>query len=157
MDKNMLIGKENRLPWHLPADMKHFRETTMGKPVIMGRKTRESIGNALLNRKNIVLTRRDDYVLEDAFIARSIQGALGEARCGDNEVFVAGGEQVFAETLPLADRLYLTHIDHEFEGDTHFPKVRWADWRIMEAKEGIVDEENHYPHRFVVYDRVKTA
>lgn len=151
MDKNRVIGKDNSLPWKLPADMKRFRQITSGKPVIMGRKTFESIGKPLPNRKNIILTRDKGYKVDGCFTASSVDEALG---CAENpgEVMVIGGEQVFRLFIPIANRLYLTFIDEEFEGDSYFPEFDEKEWKIVK-KEDYVDEESGYRYSFVDLER----
>lgn len=119
-DNNRVIGYENAMPWHLPGDLQYFKEQTMGKPMIMGRKTFESIGRPLPGRRNIVITRNRDYEAEGIEVVYSLDEALQLAQ-GAEEIMIIGGQQIFTESLPIADRLYITHIDHEFVGDTYFP------------------------------------
>ena len=123
MDKNRLIGGENKLLWNIPGELKRFKEITTGHPIIMGRKTHESIGRVLPNRTNIIITRDQDYHVEGAEIAHSLEKALQLAKTkeGGEEVFVIGGGQIYQQALPLADRLYVTVVDGEYEGDTYFP------------------------------------
>ena len=128
MDKNRLIGQGNRLPWRLPADMKHFRRHTLGKPVLMGRKTFESIGKPLPKRTNIILTRDRGYSAEGCIVAHSIEEALDTARTCD-EIMIIGGASIYVLFLPRAHRLYLTYIHDCFEGDIYFPTFNLADWQ----------------------------
>jgi len=122
MARNRVIGRNNKMPWHLPADLRWFRETTMGNPLIMGRKTFESIGHALPGRKNIVVTRQQGFAPAGCVVAHGLRPAI-ELCTGADEVFICGGEAVFREAMALADRIYLTIIDKEFDGDAFFPEV----------------------------------
>lgn len=155
MDRNGLIGRENGMPWRIPRDFAFFKERTMGKTMLMGRKTWESLGSRPLpGRKSIVLTRDPDYRAEGAEIAASPEEALKLAANAD-ELMVIGGAEIYRLTLPLADRLVVTKIDHEFEGDTHFPEIDWNEWREVSSTDGIRDEDNPYDYRFVVYERTE--
>ncbi len=149
---NNAIGKNNQLLWSLPADLKHFRETTSGRTVIMGRKTFESIGRPLPNRRNIVVTRQADYSPEGVEVAHSLEEAIGLIG-GQDEAFVIGGAELYRQALPLADRVYLTRVKGEFEADAFFPELG-PEWREVSRREGIVDEKNALPHAFLVLERV---
>lgn len=152
VDQNRLIGRKGTLPWRLPADVKYFKEITMGHPIVMGRKTWESLPKRPLpGRKNIVLTQNIDYQAPGADIIHD-PGELAN-KVGQEEVFVIGGAQVFSYFLPVADRLYITEIDHVFEGDTYFPQYDVDKWRLVSEREGQINEENHYAHRYLVYER----
>jgi dihydrofolate reductase len=130
---NGVIGAGGRLPWHLPEDLRHFKELTLGHPVIMGRRTWESLGKPLPGRENIVLTRRRGYEAPGAHVAASLEGAL--AFCaGESMVFVIGGSELYAAALPLAHGLVLTEIHRDFEGDTRFPDFDRAAWRETQRK-----------------------
>jgi dihydrofolate reductase len=153
MGRNRVIGKDNSLIWHLPADLKHFKETTMGRPVIMGRKTFESVGKPLPGRTNIIVTRRKGYRAQGCLAAGSVEKAL-ELVAGEPEVFIAGGGEIYRESLPLADRLYITIIDHDFEGDTFFPEFSGKKWKISQEIYHPADDRNKYPMIFRVYKRV---
>lgn len=149
-DKNRVIGYENQMPWHLPGDLKYFKETTMGKPMIMGRKTFESIGKPLPGRRNIVITRNKDYAQEGIEVATSFEEALklaGEVE----EVMIIGGAQIFQMALPIADRLYITHIDYEFKGDTYFPEYG-EEWKVV-SKSEIHKAMEGYTYQYLVYER----
>ena len=170
--KNNVIGGQNKLLWHLPADLKHFKDVTTGHPIIMGRKTFESIGRPLPNRQNIVVTRDAEYAPEGVEVAHSLeeafaltrgvaapaqdsgdpQAASAEGFGGPREVFVIGGGELFRQALPLADRIYLTKIDAEFEGDVFFPELG-PEWREISRQEGTIDENNIYPHAFLMLKR----
>ncbi|MCL1694820.1 MULTISPECIES: dihydrofolate reductase [unclassified Lysinibacillus] len=120
-DNNNVIGYENGMPWHLPGDLKYFKDKTMGKPMIMGRKTFESIGRPLPGRRNIVITRDESYYADGIEVVTSLEGAL--ALAGDvPEIMIIGGEQIFRLSMDIADRLYITKINHAFNGDTYFPE-----------------------------------
>ena len=152
MDRNRLIGRENQLPWHLPADLAHFKQVTMGKPIIMGRKTYESIGRALPGRTNIVLTRSSDFNAEGVLTANTLEQALNHVSAED-EVMIIGGSTIYELTLPRADRLYLTYVEDSFEGDAWFPDFDLEQWHIVASEEHSADEKNSSAYRFVTYAR----
>lgn len=132
-DENRVIGYENDMPWHLPGDLAYFKRTTMGKPIIMGRKTFESIGRALPGRLNIVITRNSDYAAEGITTVSNLSQAIELAKKEHAEIMIIGGGQIFVEALPLAERLYITEIHHQFPGDTYFPA--YADWHEVSSSE----------------------
>ncbi|HWL24032.1 MAG TPA: dihydrofolate reductase [Ureibacillus sp.] len=149
-DKNRVIGYENKMPWHLPGELNYFKETTMGKPMIMGRKTFESIGRPLPGRKNIIVTRSNDYHREGIEVANSLNEAIEIA--GDvDEIMIIGGEEIFKLALPIADRLYVTEINHEFEGDTFFPL--YDDEWLLTSSSDPVDTNQGFTYKYLVYDR----
>jgi len=152
MSANRVIGSNNDLPWRLPADWKHFKNLTMGHHLIMGRKTFESIGRPLPGRTTVVITRQTGYAPEGVLVAHSVEQALQMA-AGDDEVFVAGGAQIYQQMLPRADRLYLTSVHEEFEGDTNFPEFEESDWELISEEGYAPDEKNHYPYSFLIYER----
>ncbi|WP_409301234.1 dihydrofolate reductase [Peribacillus sp. SCS-155] len=154
MDKNRVIGKDNQLPWHLPADLKYFKETTMGHPIVMGRKTFESIGRILPGRENVIVTRRQDFKADGCTILHSTEEIKLFAEKAGREVFVIGGAEIFREVLPFADRLYITEIHHEFEGDTFFPEFDQQNWVKKSVVHGVMDEKNIYNHDFIVYEAI---
>ncbi|MBI4452035.1 dihydrofolate reductase [Candidatus Woesearchaeota archaeon] len=133
LGKNGAIGNENKLIWRIPADMKRFKELTTGKSVVMGRKTFESIGRPLPNRKNIVITSDRNYKAEGCTVVHSLDDALRAA--GDGEVMIIGGAQIYAEFLPKADKMYLTMIEKEFEGDAYFPEYSKDEWKEISREE----------------------
>lgn len=151
MSENGVIGRAGRLPWHLPADLKRFKQLTMGYTLVMGRKTYQSIGRALPGRKTIVVTRDSDFSPGTVEVARSVREALQKA--GGGEIFIAGGGEVFQQTLELADRLYLTVVQANVEGDTFFPELDWSQWREVSREDHPTDERNPYPYSFRVYER----
>lgn len=156
MDKDHLIGNQNQLPWYLPSDLKYFKEVTMNKIVIMGRKTFESIGKPLPNRINIVISRTANYNQNNVFVYQSVDDVINEYNLysdSEQEVFVIGGSEIFKQFLPIADRLYITEIDNEFKGDTYFPEVSQSEWYLNKSIDGIVDEKNPYKHTFKIYEK----
>ena len=150
--KNGVIGKNNSLPWSLPSDMKKFKELTTGKPVIMGRKTFDSIGKPLAGRVNIILTRNSDFNAEGVAIVHSPEEAL-QLVADQDEIMIIGGESVYGQFLPRASRIYLTRVDSDFDGDSFFPPMDLDSWTevIRETKEP--DEKNAHRHTFFVYDK----
>lgn len=154
MDRNRLIGAGGMLPWHLPADLKWFRRCTVGKPVIMGRRTWESIGGrALPERPNIVLTTHADFEAPGATVVAGLEAALAAA--GEHEeVMVIGGAVLFDTTIHLADRLYLTVVDAEFEGDTWFPVFDTTEWQEVFREDHAADERNPHDYTFLIWERV---
>ncbi len=148
--KNNELGKDNQLLWHLPADMKHFRDTTRGHAVIMGRKTFESIAHALPNRRNIVITRDQNYSAEGIEVAHSMEEALELFKNTDEEVFDIGGAEMYKMSLPYADKLYITHVDQAFDADTFFPTIDDS-WKKSSEKIQEADNENQYRLVFTEY------
>jgi dihydrofolate reductase len=153
MDKNQLIGNANALPWRLPADLAFFKSKTQGHPVIMGRKTYDSLGRPLPNRENIVLTRDNNVEISGCSIANSVHDVVELVKGKD--AFVIGGAEIYKLFLPLADELVVTFVAGEFYGDTYFPTVDFDQWEIIEEIDGVVDEKNIHPHKFVTYARIK--
>ena len=153
MAENGVIGRENRLPWRLPADLRRFKSVTMGKPVIMGRKTYESIGKPLPGRSNIVVTRDPDYRAPGCQVVHSLEQAL-EAGAGHAEVMVIGGAELYRQALGRAQRMYLTLVRAEVEGDTLFPDIEPQQWRELERESHRADEKNQYDYDFVILQRV---
>lgn len=150
MAHNRVIGKDNQMPWHLPNDLKHFKAVTLGKPVIMGRRTYESIGKALPGRINIVITNNADYSLDDAIVVNSCDAALQVAQESSAEVMIIGGGSIYQHFLPLADCLYLTFIDLEVQGDTQFPDYSaQGNWQELEQEAHTKDDKNPYNYAFV--------
>ena len=151
MDKNRLIGSNNGLPWHLPADFKHFKEVTMGKPVIMGRKTFESIGRPLPGRKNIVISRTG-FVANGVVSARSIDEALSEVSDAE-EVMIIGGANIYEQMINRANCMYLTHVLASCEGDAWFPEFDTGQWDITEEQFVEADEKNNFSFNIISYKR----
>ncbi|WP_404342930.1 type 3 dihydrofolate reductase [Pseudoalteromonas mariniglutinosa] len=154
MANNRIIGKDNQMPWHLPADLQHFKKVTMDKPVIMGRKTFESIGRPLPGRRNIIITRNSDYSAAGIEVVNSPEAAL--ALISDvEEVMVIGGGNIYQQFLADADTLYLTFIDLDVEGDTQFPNYeKVAQWQLREEQKKQPDNKNSYAYTFVTLDKV---
>ena len=154
MDDNRLIGSKNQLPWHLPADLAYFKKLTTGKSILMGRKTYDSIGRPLPNRRNIVITRNANISIPGCEVVSSIDHAL-ELTKEDPEVMVIGGASLCEQLLPKINRLYITKIDGEFEGDVFFPKYDDFDWLEVSCESHPKDNSNAYSYKFIVLDRVQ--
>ena len=145
---NRVIGRDNRLPWRMPADLAHFKRLTMGKPIVMGRHTWESLPGLLPHRTHVIVTRDRDYVAQGGLVVHSIDQALrlvGDAE----EVMVVGGAKLYAQTLPLASRMYLTVVHGRFEGDTVFPDYDEAEWHEVARESHPADERNSYAYTFL--------
>ncbi|CAM2808875.1 type 3 dihydrofolate reductase [Vibrio rarus] len=152
MANNRVIGKENQMPWHLPADFAWFKKCTMGKPVVMGRKTYQSIGRPLPGRHNIVISRNADLHIDGVTTVGSIEAAL-QVVGAEPEVMIIGGGSIYEHCLPLANKLYLTHIDLEVEGDTQFPDWGVA-WTQSYSEHYPADEKNAHSMEFIILDKV---
>ncbi|WP_076417118.1 type 3 dihydrofolate reductase [Colwellia sp. UCD-KL20] len=150
---NHIIGKDNDMPWHLPADLAYFKKTTLGKPVIMGRKTYESIGRPLPGRRNIVISRDINYKAEGVDSVTTVDAALRLVEEVD-EVMVIGGGAIYQHCLPAANRLYITHIDADIEGDTQFPFYDKDIWEKVSSEKRVADEKNQYDLDFCVYEKI---
>jgi len=156
MGRNRELGFGNKLPWHLPDDLKRFKEITRGHSIIMGRKTYESIGKALPERKNIVVTRNAGYQAPGAVVVGSIEEAFKEAgNGGDEDVFVIGGGEIYKLALPYADRMYLTFVDAEIPADTYFPEFNENEWRVTDAVPHEADEKHAHRFVFKTYEKRK--
>ncbi len=153
MAANRVIGKDNQLPWYLPADLKYFKETTMGKPILMGRKTWESIGRPLPGRTNIVITRDENYDAPGCVVVHSINDAM-QAAAKQDEVMVIGGAELYRQILPRTDSIYLTRINEDFEGDTLFLELDSSEWQEVERLDCDADDKNPYTYSFIKLDRV---
>lgn len=149
---NGVIGADNRLPWHLPADLRHFKQVTLGKPVVMGRRTFESIGRPLPGRTNIVISRAPGYAAPGCVVVDSVEQALAAAGDSD-EIMIIGGAALYATCLPRATRIYLTRIHHDFAGDARFPALDMAQWHETERRDCPADDKNPYAHSFIVLER----
>jgi len=152
MDRNRLIGADNALPWRLPADLRRFKQITMGQPIVMGRKTHESIGKVLPGRENIVISSNESYRSEGCTIVDSYDSALAAAGDAD-EVMVVGGATLYQQALPQTQCIYLTRVNHEFEGDTWFPELEQKDWIEIIRDDYPADAENPYPYSFITMER----
>ncbi|MGG0384517.1 type 3 dihydrofolate reductase [Priestia filamentosa] len=153
MDDNNLIGKDNALPWYLPADLAYFKKVTTNHTIVMGRKTYESIGRPLPNRQNVVLTHSTSFQEDGVTVIHSLDELKEMANHSNEELFIIGGARLYEQLLPVADRLYVTHIRATFDGDTHFPAFLKKEWKIIDSKEHKKDEKNAYDYEFVVYER----
>jgi len=152
--ENGVVGRGGRLPWHLAADLRRFKQLTMGHTVIMGRKTWESIGRPLPGRQMVVVSRQDGYRAEGVDVASNLDAAIDVATtAGDDEAFVIGGAEIYRLALPHADRLYLTRVHAKIEGDTVFPEFDPGDWRLVESERRPADEANDFPICFERYER----
>ena len=149
--KNGVIGDKNSLLWHISEDMRFFRQTTSGHPVIMGRKTYESLGRPLPNRTNVVISRTIDQI-EGCTVVRSLEEAVALFP-NEEEVFIIGGAQIYAEALPLADKFYLTRVHHPYEGDTSFPAWDESEWVLAESEHFERGEKYEYPFTIEIYNR----
>ena len=150
MSRNRVIGRNNKLPWYLPGDLRYFKQATMGKPIIMGRKTWDSIGRPLPGRMNVVISR--------TVAAKSLPEALVKAEAqaeleGGDEVMIIGGGQIYAEALPMVDRMYITQVHAEVDGDAFFPEVNWDEWEEIGREDFSASDNNPYDYSFVVYQR----
>jgi dihydrofolate reductase len=151
---NGVIGKDNSLVWQLPADMRHFKNTTIGHHVIMGRKTFESFKKPLKERTNIVITRNTDYQPDGCIVVHSLQDALSfSEKNGQEEVFILGGAEIYRQSLDLTDRIYLTEVHETFDGDTFFPDFDRSQWKEIHRENHDADEKNPHPFSFVLLER----
>lgn len=154
MDENNVIGYDNDMPWHLPNDLKYFKNKTTGHTIVMGRKTYESIGRALPNRKNVVLTRSETNFPDQVDVIHDLEDiyTLNQAH-PEKELFVIGGGHLFKQVLPHADKLYITEIEAAFQGDIFFPAFSSDDWKQTSKIKGKKDNKNNYDYYFVEYER----
>lgn len=154
VDENNLIGKRNSLPWYLPADLKHFREVTMGHHILFGQKTYESIGHPLPGRTNIILTDNPKYKQEECVIVHSPQEAIEYAKnAGEEELFICGGAMVYKTFLPLSDRICMTKIHHRFDGDIYFSKIDMKKWKITSKEFHKPDKKDLYKYEFLILEK----
>jgi dihydrofolate reductase len=148
--KNRVIGLNNTLPWHLPEDLKRFKQLTMGHHIIMGRKTYESLGRLLPGRQTVIVTRNPDYKVDGAIVVHSLEQAMSVSSA-DSEAFLIGGAELYQQSLPLAKRLYLTMIDAEFEGDAYFPEIELDHWDLLEQQDLI--SQQGWAFHYLSYQR----
>ncbi|RLL48247.1 dihydrofolate reductase [Oceanobacillus piezotolerans] len=154
MDRNRVIGLNNDLPWHLPKDLQFFKRKTTGNTIVMGRKTFDSIGKALPNRRNVVLTSQKDFAVPNVEVIHDLEIFKAWNKSNpDEEYFVIGGAHLFEQILDIADRMYVTFIDEEFEGDTYFPAFNEQDFKMTSKEQGEKDDKNPYDYYFIQYDR----
>lgn len=152
--ENNIIGRENQLIWHLPNDLKHFKNLTSGHPIIMGRKTFDSIGKPLPNRTNIVITRNSKWNVEGVLLANSLDKAIEKAKEFDSEIFIIGGGKIYEQAMKLADVLVVTEVHHSFEGDTKFPEIDLSIWKEVSREKFEKDEKHAFHYSFVRYERI---
>jgi len=159
MDEQGLIGVNNKLPWKLPADMAWFRKNTLGKPILMGRKTFDSIGKPLPKRHNFILTTQVQLHIDGCSVVHDIGAAMQEAESlsQGEELMVIGGAEVYRLCLPQASRLYVTRIHEQFEGDAWFPEIDWSDWQLVSSQEYEADAENSHAYGLMVYQRTEAS
>lgn len=154
MAENGVIGRGGQLPWHLSADLQRFKRLTTGHTIIMGRKTWESIGRPLPERRMVVVSRQAGYQADGVSVVGSLQDAFAVAHsAGDDEAFVIGGAEIYRQALPFTDRIYMTLVLAEVEGDTKFPDVDWETWARMESESVAADSDNEYSHLFYLFER----
>ena len=155
LDTNNVIGRDNRVPWSIRTDLRRFKSLTMGHHVIMGRKTYESMNRPLPGRTNVVITRRDDWSAEGVTVVHTLEDALRlAANAGDDEAFIIGGAEIYALAIHRADRMYLTRVHTEVEGDTWFPEFDdVSEWKLVDAEHCDADDKNEHPFSFLTYER----
>ena len=153
MSANRVIGKDNQLPWYLPADLKFFKSVTVGHPIIMGRKTFESIGKPLPQRTSIIITRQPDYQPQDCMVVHTVADAIKAGLEIDKDIFIIGGAEVLQQALPYIDTMYLTLIHQEFEGDTFYPDFDLNEWVETARQDFEPDEKNKYAYSFLKLQR----
>jgi len=149
--ENNAIGKDNQLLWHLPNDLRFFKRTTTGHTIIMGRKTYESVGKPLPNRRNIIVTRQAGYTADGAEVVHSLAAAL-ESCAGEEEVFVVGGAEIYQQALPVVNRIYLTRVHAALPGDSFFPQLDQQSWRLVSADHHPADDRHAYSYTFEIYE-----
>jgi dihydrofolate reductase len=152
ISKNYCIGKNNQLLWHLPKDLKFFKQHTTGKPIIMGRKTYDSIGKPLPNRRNIVISRNKDLKIEGVELTSSLQEAI-DICTGIDEVCIIGGGKIYNEAISIVNRMYITFVETEIEGDTYFPKINFSNWHETFSETHEIDEKHQYNFAFKIFER----
>lgn len=152
MANNRVIGRDNQMPWHLPADLQHFKSVTMSHPILMGRKTFESIGRPLPGRRNLVISRNPGLQLEGAEVFNSLEQAIA-ACAGVEQLMIIGGANLYQQTLAMADRLYLTFIELDTDGDAHFPEWQDDEWQEIDRESHQPDDKNPYHYQFVTLER----
>jgi dihydrofolate reductase len=148
MSENRVIGKDNKLPWHLPADLKFFKATTLHHPILMGRKTYESIGKPLPQRTSIIITRQPDYQVPGALVVNSLSEGIKAGKAITDDIFIIGGAEILKEALPLIDTMYLTLIHATFDGDVFYPEYKEQEWQEVWREDHQPDEKNQYPYSF---------
>jgi len=151
---NRVIGKDNDIPWYLPADLKYFKRTTLNHHILMGRKSFESIGKSLPKRTNVIITRNPYFIASNCLVAASLEEALEIAYDnGEKEAFIIGGGEIYRQSIPLLDRLYLTEVAIEPEGTVYFPELNWDEWTLVSEEPHEADEKNEYAYNFKVFEK----
>ena len=156
MDRSRLIGRNNALPWHLPVDLAHFTEVTLRKPIVMGRRTFDSLGRPLSRRHNVVITQQDGLVIKGCDVFHSLDNAL-EALVQEREIMIIGGARIFREALSKANKMILTIIDYTFKGDTYFPEWKAGEWKIVFEEIHPLNKKNPYSFRFIELERISVV
>lgn len=155
-DEKNVIGKNNQLIWHLPADLKHFKNLTTGHSIIMGRKTFDSIGKALPNRNNLVVSRQNQILADGIILCHSLEEAILKAKSlSRDDIFIIGGAEIYKQALEIADQVILTRLHDYFDGDAFFPEMPSQEWEIIQTERGITDEKNPYQYSFLTYQRIR--
>ena len=152
MDRHRVIGLHNQMPWHLPADLKHFKNTTLGKPIVMGRKTYESIGRALPGRRNLVVSHNVNLQIPDCEVVHSLEEVLQLLK-NEEEIFIIGGANLFMQALPITQRLYFTLINNNFVGDTYFPEWQKNNWQEITRTQHKADIYNAWDYDFIILEK----
>ncbi len=154
MNARRIIGLNNQIPWYLPADLKFFKKTTQGHHILMGRKCFESIGNPLPGRTNIIVTRDPYFIVSNCLIAHSIEeGILLAKKNGEQELFIIGGGEIYNQSMPYWNKLYLTIVDYSGPGDTYFPEIQLSEWNLLSEERHDKDEKNAYPYSFQIFEK----
>jgi dihydrofolate reductase len=151
--ENNVIGKDNQLIWHLPADLRFFKNLTMGHPILMGRKTYESIGKPLPGRTTVIITRQQDFEAPGCIVTNSVDEAIAEARKLDQDIYIIGGAEIYKQALAKVDTIYLTRVNHTFDGDTFFPEIDEKNWEVESEEKHEPDEKNTYSYSFITLKR----
>jgi len=155
---NNVIGKDNNMPWHLPADLTYFKKTTLDHHILLGRKNFEAIGRPLPKRTNVIVTRDTDFACSNCVVVHSIEDALHYAwRNEEEEAFIIGGGSIYEQSIEYWDKLYITFIDLEVEGDVFFPDIDWKQWKLISENKHQKDEKNKYNYTFRVYERIGSS
>ncbi|MEL6864612.1 MAG: dihydrofolate reductase [Bacteroidota bacterium] len=154
--KNRVIGRDNDIPWYLPADLKYFKKTTLNHHILMGRKCYDSIGRPLPKRTNVILTRNPFFIVSNCLVVNSLEKGIELARSnGEEELFIIGGAQIYEISMPYWDRLYLTDVDLETPGDVLFPEMDWSKWKELSSEPHQPDEKNEHPYTFRILERIR--
>jgi len=150
--KNNVIGKDNQLIWHLPVDLRRFKCLTMNHFILMGRKTYQSIGKALPGRTSVIITKQKNFVAENCWIVHSIENAIKLAK-DDSEIFIIGGDSIYRQSIEYVNKIYLTKVDADFDGDVYFPEIDFSKWSLVESQTFQPDDKNKYPYKFLTYQK----